>query len=140
MIELGAIVKGVAKALSPMAKPLYDEEPTQDAGDAVYITAEPIASETVGGGRMRDNTVLIDLAYVTDGRMRRGDYYAFIAGCDRALRPAVEFAGRKIMPEDIATREVDGVGHYTFTLAFFDVLDLKGESGEVMEILKIRKT
>ncbi len=138
MITLNEIVAGVAAAMRPLAYALYDEEPKQPAKDAVYITAEPVHSETIGGGRMRDNLVLIDLAYVKDGRLKRGDYYGYIAECDRLLRPVLEFAGRKIMPEDIAARNVDGVAHYTFMLAFFDLLDTAGASGEVMEILEVK--
>lgn len=172
MIELNAIVKGVAAALSaltgdegaagstharlsqeasaqragdwmkataaPMNCALYDEEPRQNAEDTLYITAEPVHSETVGGGRLRDNLVLIDLAYVTDGTMLRSQYYDFIAACDRLLRPVIGFAGRWIRPEGIAARTVDGVGHYSFTLAFFDALELPDAGHPAMETLKVR--
>lgn len=138
MIKLSEIVEGVAAAMSPLAYALYDEEPKQPAKDAVYITAEPVSSETIGGGRMRDNLVLIDLAYVKDGTLKRGEYYGYIAECDRLLRPVLEFAGRKIMPEDIAARNVDGVAHYTFMLAFFDTLEQQADGRPAMGVLKLK--
>ncbi len=125
MIQLSEIVRGVAQCFRGAAYELYDEQPKQNVKSAVYITAEPIASETIGGGRMADREVLIDLAYVYDGEMSRGQYYAFIEECDKAVRPYLTFAQRKIMPTQITARLVDGVAHYTFMLSFFDALDVE---------------
>lgn len=139
MISLIDVIRGVAACFADTDYIIYDEPPTQEASHAVYISAEPISSEIMGGGRMADRDILIDLAYVTDGAMSRAQYYAFLTACDVALRPVIAFCGRRIMPTQIAMRMVAGVAHYTFTLSFYDALDVEQPVYAVMERLEVRE-
>lgn len=142
MIGLMDIVEGIADVVVPAGYRVYSEPPKQtdlEQGPLVYVSVMPAAEVTVGGARMSDRTILVDLAYLDAAEVTNADYYAFVADMDRALRPTLRFADREILATGISPKLVDGVGHYSFELKFRDALEIVQIITEQMEKLKIKE-
>lgn len=137
MIGKWEIVKAVAAAMEGFAA-VYGSYPRHmEEGEKIIVCMVTTRKERLtGGGTMLLRELQVDMAYRSSAAIDPEEAYAFEEACANRLWPTLDFAGRRIMPENAGGSLEDGVGKFSFTLTFADGFGA-GEDGEIMEEIRL---
>lgn len=120
--------KVVKSALTRLLKSLYPsynifyEDPDLKQTPLFYVEIIPVGAKTFSATHT-DKTIAFDIGCQTESR-KKHEYNDIAETIDGAIRPVFRFAGRSITVNHAEWRVVDGMLHYTFSIAYRDSFDI----------------
>lgn len=92
----------------------------------LHVQLEPLSFQTAAAGYFSEKTILVDISYMEELHTSNAGIYTMLEKLDRIFRPFFRIGDRAFSP---ATQMniTDDIGHYTFTLHFFDAEEFEPE-------------
>lgn len=101
----------------------------------LHVQLEPLSFQTAAAGYFSEKTILVDISYMEELHTSNTGMYEMLERIDRVFRPFFRIGDRFFTP-DAQLNITDDIGHYTFTLHFYDAEEF--DSGPLMEELAVK--
>lgn len=103
----------------------------QDGGEVVMpllqLQLQPLNFHTAAAGFFTEKKVMVDISYMEEVTTSNRNTYAMIETLDGIFRPILRIGDRNFTIH-ADTNITDGIGHYTFILAFTDQNPMEPEA------------
>lgn len=85
----------------------------------LHVQLEPLSFQTAAAGFFSEKSILVDISYMEELHTSNAGTYAMLERLDHIFRPFFRIGDRAFTP-DVQTSITEDIGHYTFTLHFYD--------------------